>query len=105
MEADERYDGMMAVTDYIDDEKPLYVQTDDDLNITAFRDERYDGAKYISGGIYALNEKAIDVLADCMERGVARMRNFQRALVDARKLYTDRSTATRNVSLVSALTM
>lgn len=83
MEADERYDGMMAVTDYIDDEKPLYVQTDDDLNITAFRDERYDGAKYISGGIYALNEKAIDVLADCMERGVARMRNFQRAIVDA----------------------
>lgn len=83
MESDERYDGMMAVTDYIDDEKPLYVQTDDDLNITAFRDERYDGAKYISGGIYALNEKAIDVLADCMERGVARMRNFQRALVDA----------------------
>lgn len=83
MEADERYDGMMAVTDYIDDEKPLYVQTDDDLNITAFRDERYDGAKYISGGIYALNEKAIDVLADCMERGVARMRNFQRALVNA----------------------
>lgn len=83
MEADERYDGMMAVTDYIDDEKPLYVQTDDDLNITAFRDERYDGAKYISGGIYALNEKAIDVLTDCMERGVARMRNFQRALVDA----------------------
>lgn len=83
MEADERYDGMMAVTDYIDDEKPLYVQTDDDLNITAFRDERYDGAKYISGGIYALNEKAIDVLADCMERGVARMRNFQRALIDA----------------------
>lgn len=83
MEADERYDGMMAVTDYIDDEKPLYVQTDDDLDITAFRDERYDGAKYISGGIYALNEKAIDVLAYCMERGVARMRNFQRALVDA----------------------
>lgn len=83
MEADERYDGMMAVTDYIDDEKPLYVQTDDDLNITAFRDERCDGAKYISGGIYALNEKAIDVLADCIERGVARMRNFQRALVDA----------------------
>lgn len=76
-------EGLMAVTDYIDDEKPLYVQTDDDLNITAFRDERYDGAKYISGGIYALNEKAIDVLADCMERGVARMRNFQRALVDA----------------------
>lgn len=77
------YDGMMAVTDYIDDEKPLYVDTDADLNITAFRDERYDGARYISGGIYALNEKAIDVLSDCMDKGVARMRNFQRALVSA----------------------
>ena len=76
-------DGMMAVTDFIDDEKPLYVETDPDLNITAFRDERYDGARYISGGIYALNDKAIRVLEECIERGVARMRNFQRALVEA----------------------
>ena len=28
-------DGMMGVTDYIDDEKPLYVETDSELNITA----------------------------------------------------------------------
>lgn len=76
-------DGMMAVTDFIDDEKPLYVETDPDLNITAFCDERYDGARYISGGIYALNDKAIRVLEECIERGVARMRNFQRALVEA----------------------
>lgn len=76
-------DGMMAVTDFIDDEKPLYVETDPDLNITAFRDERYDGARYISGGIYALNDKAIRVLEECIERGGARMRNFQRALVEA----------------------
>lgn len=76
-------DGMMAVTDFIDDEKPLYVETDPDLNITAFRDEHYDGARYISGGIYALNDKAIRVLEECIERGVARMRNFQRALVEA----------------------
>ena len=76
-------DGMMAVTDFIDDEKPLYVETDPDLNITAFRDERYDGARYISGGIYALNDKAIRVLEECIERGVARMRNLQRALVEA----------------------
>ena len=76
-------DGIMAVTDFIDDEKPLYVETDPDLNITTFRDERYDGARYISGGIYELNAKAIRVLEECIERGVARMRNFQRALVEA----------------------
>lgn len=81
MEATTDYDGMMAVTSYIDDEKPLYVETDSDLNITAFRDEAYEGATYISGGIYALNEKAIRILEQCMEQGIARMRNFQRALV------------------------
>ena len=32
-------DGMMAVTDYIDDEKPLYVGTDSELNITGFYDQ------------------------------------------------------------------
>lgn len=84
MEAATDYDGMMAVTSYIDDEKPLYVETDSDLNITAFRDEAYEGATYISGGIYALNEKAIRILEQCMEQGIARMRNFQRALVAGR---------------------
>lgn len=83
MEADDSHDGMMAVTSYIDDEKPLYVETDADLNITAFRDAAYEGARFISGGIYALNEKAVKVLEECMEKGVSRMRNFQRAMVDA----------------------
>lgn len=76
-------DGMMAVTDYIDDEKPLYVDTDAEMNITAFRDARYDGARYISGGIYALGGRAVGVLEECMGKGISRMRNFQRALVDA----------------------
>lgn len=76
-------DGMMAVTDYIDDEKPLYVDTDAKMSITAFRDARYDGARYISGGIYALGGRAVGVLEECMEKGISRMRNFQRALVDA----------------------
>ena len=31
-------DGMMAVTDYIDDEKPLYISTDTEMNITGFHD-------------------------------------------------------------------
>ena len=74
---------MMAVTPFIEDEKPLYVDVDDSMTIRAFRDAAYEGAKFISGGVYALNDKAIDVLTDCMSRGVSRMRNFQRALIDA----------------------
>ena len=82
-EADSVSDGMMAVTPFIEDEKPLYVDVDAEMNIKAFRDASYEGAKYISGGVYALNDKAVKVLEDCMSRGVSRMRNFQRALIDA----------------------
>lgn len=74
-------DGAMGVTDFIDDEKPLYVETDSSLNITGFRDEPYDGMKYISGGIYGLTPASLSVLRKCVEGGVQRMRNFQRALV------------------------
>jgi NDP-sugar pyrophosphorylase family protein len=73
-------DGLMGVTDYIDDEKPLYVDVDDSRTITAFLDS-CDNPHYISGGIYGLTPKAIPVLQRCIERGESRMRNFQRALV------------------------
>ena len=74
-------DGMMAVTDYIDDEKPLYISTDENLNITGFHDNATPNCRFISGGIYCLTPKAIDTLEDCMEKGLSRMRNFQRQLV------------------------
>ncbi len=80
-DAPDAVDGMMAVTGFIDDEKPLYVETDSQMNITAFRDEPSPEVKYISGGIYGLDSKAISVLDSCLERGVSRMRNFQRELV------------------------
>lgn len=82
-EADKTHDGMWAVTPFVDDEKPLWVDVDDEMSITAFRDKRWDGAKYVSGGIYAMTDKAFDVLDQCIEQGISRMRNFQRALVDA----------------------
>lgn len=74
-------DGMMAVTDYIDDEKPLYIGTDEHLDITGFYDTAMPDTKYISGGIYCLTPKAIDTLDYCIGHGMSRMRNFQRQLV------------------------
>lgn len=74
-------DGCMAVTDYIDDEKPLYISTDGELDITGFHDERVEGCQYISGGIYCLTPPALRTLQGCMDKGMARMRNFQRQLV------------------------
>lgn len=74
-------DGLMAVTDYIDDEKPLYISTDENLKITGFHDTMTEGCKYISGGIYCLTPKAVSTLERCIEKGMSRMRNFQRELV------------------------
>lgn len=79
-EKDTQADGIMAVTDYIDDEKPLYVDVDQDMNIRGFLDQS-DDCRYISGGIYGLTPKAIDTLESCLASGQSRMRNFQRQLV------------------------
>lgn len=73
-------DGVMGVTDYIDDEKPLHVAVDSGMRVTGFLDS-CDCPHYISGGIYGLDGKAVRVLRLCMENGLERMRNFQRALV------------------------
>jgi len=82
-EADDEDDGMWAVTPFVDDEKPLWVDVDEQMTITAFRDKRWDGARYVSGGVYAMTDGAFEVLERCIEQGVSRMRNFQRALVES----------------------
>lgn len=92
---------LMGVTSYIDDEKPLYVDVDVDMNITAFRDTPSplhlppstlhpspstllpspSTLQHVSAGIYGLGSDALSVLWRCVARGERRMRNFQRALI------------------------
>ena len=85
-------DGVMAVTDYIDDEKPLYISTDKADYIMGFHDsleQFHDSSadngvnvcEVISGGIYCLNDKAFQTLDKCISNGMSRMRNFQRQLI------------------------
>ncbi|MDE6297017.1 MAG: NTP transferase domain-containing protein [Muribaculaceae bacterium] len=79
--AGKEIEGMMALTRYIDDEKPLYVEVNEAGDITAFLDAAPDNPEFVSGGIYGLNDSAVKVLDKCMAEGVSRMRNFQRALI------------------------
>ena len=100
-------DGLMGVTYYIDDEKPLYVGVEERgarseenfPRITGFYDTLKEldsqhptaqtspqsgglrGATLSSAGIYGLTPHAFQTLNDCIERGESRMRNYQRALV------------------------
>ena len=80
---DRMSDALMGVTDYIDDEKPLYVQTSKDLHITNFLDLPEVDVKYVSGGIYGMNENVLNLFRQAMTEGLSRMRNFQRLMIQA----------------------
>lgn len=100
--SDDGCDGVFAVTPFVDDEKPLWVgmkphnffpcacakHVEVCKEIIGFYDSRVqipeDAEMSVSGGIYCMNTRtAFPVLDDCLNRGQSRMRNFQRALVDA----------------------
>lgn len=74
---------LMGVTDYIDDEKPLYVGVDKVMRINGYYDIPQVNSRFISAGIYGLTASSLDILEACIEKGESRMRNFQRALVAA----------------------
>lgn len=74
-------DGVMGVTSYADDEKPLYVDTDESMMIRAFLDSRGD-SRFVSAGVYCLPPVALDVLRSAVADGERRMRHFQRRLLE-----------------------
>ena len=75
-------DALMAVTDYVDDEKPLWVKTDERNKILEFSSCQKSERALVSGGIYCLRKKALSVAFSAMEQGVERMRNYQQMLVE-----------------------
>jgi len=82
-ERDSKCDALMGVTDYIDDEKPLYVQTGDDLVIKNFLNQPIPDIKYVSGGIYGMNDRVLSLFKQAMADGISRMRNFQRLMIQS----------------------
>ncbi len=77
----DRTDGLMAATSFIDDEKPLYIGTDRELNITGFYDSKQYKTKLVSGGIYCLTKQVYPVVKKAIESGASQMRNFQRLMI------------------------
>ncbi|MDL2224171.1 NDP-sugar synthase [Bacteroidales bacterium OttesenSCG-928-M06] len=81
-EKDDAVDGLMAVTKYIDDEKPLHVVVDANTEmIIDFEDKAVDKSGYVSGGIYCLTPRSLNSLDFCLNEGIERMRNYQRQLI------------------------
>ncbi len=86
-------DGIMGLTTFIDDEKPLYVALSSDPSsvvstaneperITGYFDTQ-SGCTHISAGIYGLSRRSFSILGRCIESGQSRMRNLQRSLISS----------------------
>lgn len=73
-------DGTLAVTQFINDEKPLCVDLDKESNIIKFGDTK-DGYSWATGGIYYFSPKIFNEMSIALETKVTRLRNFLRLLV------------------------
>lgn len=80
--ANNKTDGVLAVTQFIDDEKPLCVELDNENNIIKFSDVK-DGFSWATGGIYYFSPRIFDKMSFALETGVTRLRNFLRLLISS----------------------
>jgi NDP-sugar pyrophosphorylase family protein len=74
-------DGVLAVTEFIDDERPLYVEMNERAEILKFDDQR-GGLKWATGGIYFFSPRVFDVMDGALGRRMNRLRNFLRYLLE-----------------------
>lgn len=79
--SDEKTDALMAATSFVDDEKPLFIQTTGNHTITGFFDRKEVNCNMVSGGIYCLRRPVFSTVTNAVNNGVTRMRNLQRILV------------------------
>jgi len=77
----EDIDGALAVTNYIDDEKPLCVAMDEEDTILKFSDFK-EGYNWVTGGIYYFSPGIFDEMEFAIERNITKLRNFLRLLVN-----------------------
>ncbi len=74
-------DGVLAITDYIDDEKPLCVRMDQNSKILEFMDSA-ERSHWATGGIYYFTPKIFRETELALQRKIERLRNFLRLLIE-----------------------
>ncbi|HQF41640.1 MAG TPA: NTP transferase domain-containing protein [Ignavibacteriaceae bacterium] len=73
-------DVIVASTNFIDDEKPLYINLNEDGYVIDF----YDSAKdyeFVTGGLYLFKREIKKEIKEAMESDTKRLRNFLRFLI------------------------
>lgn len=81
---EDKWDGLIAVTEYVDDEKPLWVNTDKDNIITGFSNKK-ENSKFVTGGIYFFKKGIIEYTDKAISRNMNRLRIFLQFLIKSDK--------------------
>ena len=79
-ESHTEYDGLLAITDFIDDEKPLCVELNNESRIIKFEDSS-ENLKYATGGLYYFSSNILEEMDEAINSGMMRLRNFLKMLV------------------------
>ena len=76
--------GLFPVTDYVDDDSPLYIKGDLNWKIIEISDQKSDESfRYISGGIYGFTRNISKYIHVARKIGINRMRDFQKLLINS----------------------
>jgi NDP-sugar pyrophosphorylase family protein len=75
--------GTLAITDFIDDEKPLCVKYDEENIIRKYADCKTDGFVWATGGLYYFSPQIFETIELAKEMGISRLRNFLRLLTSS----------------------
>lgn len=73
-------DGLLAVTQFVDDENPLYVQTDPQQRIVSF--SRTEHSPWVTGGLYIFSPRIFREIDTVLHQKIERLRNFLTYLVN-----------------------
>lgn len=80
--SDKDTDGVLAVTQFIDDEKPLCVKLDSENRIIEFSDTA-DGFSWATGGVYYFTPRIFEQMQNALDSKTNRLRNFLRLLISS----------------------
>lgn len=72
--SDASADGILAVTEYVDDENPLYVELDSSNRIVHFRKSEHN--TWVTGGLYVFSNTIFREIDIALQMGIERLRNF-----------------------------
>lgn len=75
------FDAILAVTEFVDDEKPLSVKLDANNKILRFEDS-IGNNQFITGGLYYFRSDIFSEMEYALENKITRLRNFLRLLLD-----------------------